>query len=486
MESTETITISKSEYESMKWQISDLARQLAHLKRIIYGAKSEKFIPSDPAQGSLFEVEPVAVEEKTRQQVSYTREVPKQKKQPLRMELPAHLKRVEEVVEPADLPLGAKKIGEAVTEILEYEPGTCFVRRIIRPKYLISTTDEQTEIRIAELPSLPIPKGNAGAGILAHILVSKFVDHLPFYRQRQMFKRQQVELSESTLGGWFSAGCELLDPLYEALKKRLLETDYLMADESPMPVQTKDKPGATHRGYQWVYYDPVRRMVLFDYRQSRGREGPRQMLKDFKGYLQTDGYTVYDNLKSKEEMTLLACMAHARRKFDQAKDNDRARAEQALKMFAELYQVEQQARDQQMNHHHRQLLREELSEPVLNRIEQWLQQNLDQVAPSSGIGKAIRYTLQLWPRLERYTQDGRFEIDNNLIENSIRPLALGRKNYLFAGSHKAAQHVAIMYSLLATCKLNDIEPWAWLKDTLTKLPDYPANRLYELLPGYQG
>lgn len=253
-----------------------------------------------------------------------------------------------------------------------------------------------------------------------------------------------------------------------------------------MPVQTKDKPGATHRGYQWVYYDPVRRMVLFDYRQSRGREGPRQMLKDFKGYLQTDGYTVYDNLKSKEEMTLLACMAHARRKFDQAKDNDRARAEQALKMFAELYQVEQQARDQQMNHHQRQLLREELSVPVLNRIEQWLQQNLGQVAPGSGIGKAIRYTLQLWPRLRSYTQDGRFEMDNNLIENSIRPLALGRKNYLFAGSHKAAQHVAIMYSLLATCKLNDIEPWAWLKDTLTKLPDYPANRLHELLPGYQG
>ena len=480
MAGTDKVTITKAEYE----RFLAMEHELAQLKRMIFGAKSEKFIPSDPGQGSLFEVEAQAIAEKKQQQISYTREQPREKKHPLRTELPAHLERMIEVIEPEDLPEGSKKIGELATEILEYEPATLFVRRIIRPKYLINTSDEQSNIRVAELPSLPIPKGNAGAGLLAQLLVSKFVDHLPFYRQRQMFKRQEVELAESTLGGWFNASCQLLEPLYDTLKKQLFDTDYLMADESPIPVQTQNKPGATHKGYQWVYYDPVRRLVLFDYRKSRGREGPDEMLEDFKGFLQTDGYAAYENLKNKD-ITLLACMAHARRKFDQAKNNDQARAEYALKMFAELYQIEREARERELDHSQRHQIRQERALQVLVRMEKWLKENLDQVAPKSAIAIAIRYTLNLWPRLQRYTKQGRFEIDNNLIENTIRPLALGRKNYLFAGSHKAAQQVAIIYSLLSTCKQHNIEPWAWLRNTLSKLPDHPANRLNELLPDYQ-
>lgn len=484
MASKETISISKQEYDELKRQIAELSHELAKLKRMLFGKRSEKFIQSETGQTSLFEIEPQAVEEEPREEITYTRKKPV-KKQPLRTELPAHLKRVSETIEPENLPEGAKKIGELITEVLEYKPADIFVRQIIRPKYVIKSDDEQTAIRIAELPSLPIPKGNAGAGLIAQLIVSKFVDHLPFYRQRQIFKRQDLDVAESTLGGWFNAGCQLLEPLYDKLVQKVLDTDYLMADESPMPVQTKDKAGATHKGYQWVYYDPVRRLVLFDYRKSRGREGPREVLKDFKGYLQTDGYSVYDNLKSEQDVTLLACMAHARRKFDEAKNNDKARAEEALRMFADLYQLERQARDQQLDHTQRQELRQKESLPILEKMKAWLDKNLIQVAPKSAIGIAIQYTLNLWSRLERYTEQGRFEIDNNLIENTIRPLALGRKNYLFAGSHNAARQAAIVYSLMSTCKQHNIEPWAWLRDTLTKLPDHPANKLHELLPGYQ-
>jgi hypothetical protein len=206
------------------------------------------------------------------------------------------------------------------------------------------------------------------------------------------------------------------------------------------------------------------------------------MLKDFKGFLQTDGYSAYNNLKDPSDVTLLACMAHARRKFDQAKDNDRARADEALTMFARLYRIERQASEQGLDADARYTLRQQEAVPQLAELKAWLEKNKDQVVPKSAMGQAIHYTLSLWPRLVRYVDQGRFEIDNNLIENTIRPLALGRKNYLFAGSHQAAQQAAIVYSLLGTCKLNNINPQAWLNDTLTKLPDWPANRLHELLP----
>ena len=485
MTNQETITITRNEYESFLAQRSEieyLKHQLSELKRMIFGSKRERFIPGDTGQGVLFDLEEAKEERAKKEEITYTREKPKSKKQPLRLELPAHLPRREEVLEPVDLPEGAKRIGEVITEILDYTPADLHVRRIIRPKYIISSNDEKTEITIAELPVLPIPKGNAGAGLLSHILISKYVDHLPFYRQVQMFKRQKVNIAESTINGWFNATCRLLEPLYETLKKRLLTSDYLMADETPIPVLTKDKPGSTHKGYHWVYYDPVDKLVLFDYRKSRSREGPEDMLKEFSGYLQTDGYVAYTNLKNKEKITLLACMAHARRKFEHARENDPERSEEALRMFGRLYDVEREARENEYDTQQIKKLREEKSVPVLKEMEQWLKEKIQTVLPKSALGMAIAYTLGLWPRLVRYTEDGRFRIDNNLIENSIRPVALGRKNYLFAGSHQAAQHAALIYSLLATCKINDVEPFQWLKNTLEVIPDYPANQLENLLP----
>jgi hypothetical protein len=313
--------------------------------------------------------------------------------------------------------------------------------------------------------------------------VSKFVDHLPFYRQVQMFKRQNLEIAESTINGWFNAGCDLLEPLYQALKARMLSSDYLMADETPIPVLTKDKPGATHKGYHWVYYDPVHRLVLFDYRKSRGREGPDEMLKEFAGYLQTDGYNAYDHYENRSQITLLACMAHARRKFEHALENNPSLAGNALKMFQALYDIERDIREINLETDAIGSLRQEKSKPILDQMESWLREQIILVPPKSAIGMAMAYTLNLWPRLIRYINDGRLQIDNNLIENSIRPVALGRKNYLFAGSHEAAQQAAVIYSILATCKLHGVEPFAYLSKILAIIPDFPANQLHTLLPG---
>ena len=257
-----------------------------------------------------------------------------------------------------------------------------------------------------------------------------------------------------------------------------------MADETPIPVLTKDKPGSTHKGYHWVYYAPLERRVCFDYRKGRGREGPREFLDGFKGALQTDGYAAYNGFEKQDGVTLLACLAHARRKFEKCKDNDPMRANHALKKIQELYDVEREAREQKFTFEERKELRQKESVPVLTELEKWMKKELIEVLPKIAIGEAIDYTLKLWKRLERYTEDGRWEIDNNKIENSIRPVALGRKNYMFAGSHEGARNAAMIYSFLGTCKINNVEPYAWLKDVLTRIPDHSIQQLEELLPGY--
>lgn len=488
MSKGETITISKAEYQQLLKAVSEvdlLKHQLADLQRMIFGQKRERFVSPDPNQGILFDFPAEEVTEAEKLEITYTRNKPKkEKKQPLRAELPAHLPRKEEIIEPDGVPENARKIGESITEILEYKPANIYVRKIIRPKYVVEAGDEQTKITIAPLPSLPIPKGNAGASVIAHILVSKFTDHLPYYRQSKIFRRQNLYIPDSTIGGWANTAInKWFLPLWETMRTTITETSYLMADETPIPVLTEDKPGATHRGYFWVYYDPVRKIVVFDYRESRGREGPKKFLENFEGSLQTDGYIAYEKLAPPGKIILLACMAHARRKFEKALDNDPARAEKVLTLIQELYKVEREAREAELSFDDIKTLRQEKSVEVLGKLEKYLIQEHPNVLPQSAIGKAFNYTLNLWPRLKRYVEDGRFRIDNNLIENSIRPVALGRKNYLFAGSHDGARNAAVIYSLLATCKLNDIEPFGWLKNALETIPDYPANQLHRLIPG---
>jgi len=464
-------------------QIAFLQEELAQLKRMIFGSKSERFIAENDSQLSLFEAEQKERITPKEETISYNRKkASKDKNKAKRLFLPAHLPREEELIEPYKITESSKKIGEEVTEILEYNPGNLHVRRIVRPKYVNEQKGCEPQIIIAELPSLPIPKGNAGAGLLAHLMVSKFVDHLPFYRIRQQFKRQGVDLAESTMNGWYTSICKLLSPLYDTLIKETLKADYLMADETPLPVLTKDKPGSTHKGYHWVYVDPVNKNVCFDYRKGRGREGPKSFLKDFSGSLQTDGYVAYDEFGRDEKITLLACMAHARRKFEQALDTNKSVAELALSKIQELYAIEREAKENNYSYLQRKELRQEKVAPLLEEFEQWLKKKISATLPKSKIGMAMSYTLKFWPRLKRYVDNGKYEIDNNLVENTIRPVAIGRKNYLFAGSHQGAQQAAIMYSFLGTCKLNKVEPFAWLKKVLEVIPEYKANKLVELLP----
>ena len=343
-------------------------QELAQLKRMIFGSKSERFIQGDTGQLTLGLDSPQeeAPEVET-EELSYTRKKPeKEKESPIRLALPAHLLRQEHVIEPAEDVTGAKKIGEVVTEILEYTPGKFYVVKYVRPKYALA---KEGGIVIGDLPSLPIPKGNAGPGVLAHMAVSKYQDHLPFHRQAKQFKRQDMIIAESTMNGWFAALCRLLEPLYDKLTSLVRQSSYLMADETPIPVLTKDKPGATHKGFFWVYYSPIERRVCFDYRQGRGREGPELFLDEFRGTLQTDGYAAYNKFEKREGITLLACMAHARRKFDQAQDNDPKRAGYVLKKIQELYEVESKAREQELSHEQRKELRQKEAKPVLEELE---------------------------------------------------------------------------------------------------------------------
>jgi transposase len=487
MESNETVTISKAEFEAflkLKSEFEFLKHELSELKRMIFGAKRERFIPSNENQTSLFDL-PQEIEPQAQQteKITYERKkTNKEKNNPVRTDLPAHLLRVKEIIEPVNLPEGAIKIGETVTELLVFKQSEFFVRQIVRPKYIISQSDEQTQIVTASMPSLPIPKGNADASVLAHILVSKYVDHLPFYRQVQIMKRQNLTIAESTISGWFKAACNLLEPVYQRMIERLITASYLQADETPMPVLSDNKPGSTHKGYLWVYHDPLVRLAIFKYEKTRGREGPDGFLEDFSGHLQTDGYTAYNNLKKPKNIEQLACMAHARRKFEHAKENDSVRAEAALVMFAKLYDMERELRDSQADYNQIKQRRQQEAVPVLNQMKQWLDENINQTLPKSAIGQAIAYTLTLWNRLARYVEDGRFQIDNNLIENAIRPVALGRKNYLFAGSHDAAQNAAMLYSILASCKLNNINPFDYLNHVLSTISSCPEKEIDKLLP----
>jgi len=470
-------------YEALQFENLYLRSEIDKLKRLIFGARSERFVSStNPSQLLLgLDTEPTPPVTEERESISYDRKKKQGKENaiPVRQALPAHLYRDEIVIEPENKPEEAVKIGEEITEQLEYKPGTLYVKKYVRPKYAVKSKEK---VIISDLPSFPITKGIAGPGLLAHILISKFVDHLPFYRQIQQFKRQDVEIASSTMNDWLTASCNLLSPLYDKLKEKIQQSDYIKADETPINVLTEDKPGASHKGYHWVYYSPHERLVCFDYQKSRGREGPDEFLKDYRGILQTDGYAVYNTFEKSDKITMLACLAHARRKFDEAKNNDQPRAEYMLLQIQKLYAIERLADDQNLSYEDRGLLRVKKSKPILDEIEHWLKENIVQVLPKSQIGIAIAYTISLWSRLKRYVEDGRYEIDNNKIENSIRPVAIGRKNYMFAGSHEGANRAAMMYSFLGTCKINDIEPFTWLSDTLSRIADHKANRLEELLP----
>jgi len=480
--STEAIHY-KEKYEELTIQHIQLKHELDQLKRLVFGSRHERFVPTTPQEQLALglDVQQVQPPVPSVQTIEYTRkrkEASSEKLQTGRMKLPASLPREQVIIEPAQDVSGWIKIGEEITEELERIPGKLFVRQYVRPKY---AKPDGNGVVIGELPSRPIDKGIAGPGLLAQIIIDKYTDHLPIQRQVQRFEREGMKLPSSTLTDWISATCALLDPLYEVLRKEVLSSTYLQADETPIKVLDKAKKGTTHRGFHWVYHAPQERLVLFDYREGRGREGPTECLKDFKGYLQTDGYAVYEDFDKKPGITLLHCMAHARRKFDEAKDNDLVRASYVLTEMQKLYALERQAKENELSVDELYQIRRKII-PVLDDLKQWMLENYRSVLPQSAIGQAIYYSLQRWDKLCLYTTDGRLQIDNNLVENAIRPVAIGRKNYLFAGSHNGARRAAMLYSLLGTCKINGVNPFEWLREALTRIPDHPVNNLQQLLP----
>lgn len=483
MNREQLLEVVKEQYEIKE----QLQSELAQLKKMIFGAKSERFVPEAiPEQTNLDfgatsevpKVEPVT------ETITYEREKNNGKQKPSRQPIPAHLERVVHEIQPEEDVTGLVKIGEEVTEELEYVPGKLFVNKYVRSKY-VKPEGEKTKVLIGKLPERPLEKCIAGPQLLAALIVAKFIDHLPAYRQSQMFKRMGVELPDSTLVDWINRTGGLLKPLYEAQKRLTLTASYLQADETPIGVLESDNPGSLHRGYYWIYHDPVKRLVIFDYRQGRGREGPKEILKNFKGHLQTDGYGVYDEFGRRQGIALMHCWAHARRKFAEAEDSDHAKAGYVLQEIQKLYALEREMKEQQLSEAEIKTLRTEKALPLIEALKKWMIIAKPGVLPKSPMGKAIDYTLSRIDALKIYTTNGKLQIDNNLAENAIRPIALGRKNYLFAGSHDAAQNAAMFYSLFATCKAKDINPYIWLSETLKKIAGHPINRIEELLPGWK-
>ena len=464
-------------------KFSSMKFELSQLKRLVFGSKRERFVSNgEDGQMSLpFEVEALRDEtEPPTEKISFTRRKANRKNHHGRLPLPDHLPVEEITIEPEEDVTGLKCIGYEITDELEYDAAILKIKRYKRPKYAKANNEG---VITGNLPTRPIEKCIAGAGLLAHIHVSKFVYHLPFYRQAQRFKTEhQMVIPSSTIDSWQTGVAKLMWPLYEELKRQVLSQGYIQLDETPIKVLDQRKKGKCHRGWHWVYHSPIEHMVFFDYQQGRGREGPRKLLTDFKGYLQTDGYKVYDWFGVQKDITLVNCMAHARRFFEKALSDDRKRSEYAMEEIQKLYRIERKAREQGLSPEQRHELRLDESLPILNALGTWMAEQIKTTLPKSPFGKALIYSVSRWDHLMAYLKDGHLEIDNNLVENAIRPNALGRKNHLFAGSHAGAQKAAMFYSFFGTCKFNDVDPFKWMKTVLEIIPDYQANKLVDLLP----
>jgi len=480
-------------HDELQVKYAALVHELDQLKKMIFGSKNERFVPADESkinpQLSLdLDAETIALCKLTDAvKIEYIRtktEVTenKPKAHPGRMKLPENIRREVIVLQPDIDVSGLKKIGDDITEVLDLIPAELYVKQYIRPKYVQPAGQESNTVITASLPGRIMEKCMAGEGLLAQIVVDKYVDHLPLHRQLQRFERAGIKIAQSTINDWMKAVLTQLTALYEVHKKHVLQSGYLHADETPLKVLDDDKKNASHQGYYWVYHNSIAKLALFDYRKGRGREGPDDILKDFRGYLQTDGYAVYDAFDKRQDITLMHCMAHARRKFVEALNSDKDRAAYVLELFQQLYAIERTIKDDELSYHALLQLRQTKAEPILQALKEWMTAEYPKVLPKSPIGQAIAYCLPRWQKLSIYTTQPWLNIDNNPVESAIRPVAIGRKNYLFAGSHDAAQRAAMVYSLFATCRMHNINPYTWLKDVLQRMHLYQTSYIHELLP----
>jgi len=380
---------------------------------------------------------------------------------------------------------GLHCIGESVSEMLDWVPASLRLLRVTRPKYACRACNSVVQ---APAPERPIAGGLATPALLAQVLVAKYCDHTPLYRQAPIFARHGVDLPRSTLAGWVGGACWWLEALHERLAKAVLASDHLFADDTPVPVLDPGR-GRTKTGRLWVYAreqrgwsGPEPPAAVYMFAPDRKAERPVAHLQHFKGVLHVDGYPGFERLTAKGEITLAACWAHTRRKFyDVAQAEGTPLAHEALARIAGLYAVEAQVRGQSPAH--RLAVRRTLSKPIVVALKAWLEAQLPQLPGRGKLAEAMRYALGRWAGLTRFLHDGRVELDTNPVERAIRPIALGRKNHLFAGSDGGGARWAVVCSLIETCKLNGVEPYAYLRDVLTRMVEgHPVNRLDELLP----
>ena len=480
-----TLLVRDAELKRRELKIAQLTLELAHHRRIRFGCKSEAltseqrdlFIETSDEDGAAI------VAELAQQQPAVA--APRPHKRAGRNPLPPELPRIEHRHEPESCTCGAcgrdlVKIGEDISEQLDVEPARFFVHRHIRPQYACRTCETVTA---APVPAALIDGGLAAPGLHAWVLIQKYLDHLPLYRIEKISERHGVPIARSTLAQWVGQLGVSLQPLVDRLAELLKEGEVLHADETPVQ-QLDPGKGKTKRAYMWAYrsndLEGAPRIVVFDYQISRSGEHARNFLQDWRGHLMVDDYGGY-KASFRQGVTELACLAHCRRKFfDLHAAGGHPVAQEALRRIGELYAFEAQVREGDVAA--RFALRQQESLPRLTALHDWLITQRVKTADGSGLARAIDYSLKRWTALIRYVDCGHLPIDNNLVENAIRPITLGRRNWLFTGSERAGRRAAAIQSLLATAKLNGLEPLAWLKDTLEKLPTWPYSRIDALLP----
>ena len=497
------LSLKDAEISRKNAEIKKLSDTLLWLRRKVFGKMSEKNLPLDPDQLLLFEQEHLTDEERARldkeveaaeQQMTKTITV---KVKPSRRDLDTTGLPTEVIdIYPDGTTDENGKLKDEYVEIgtdessrLEHIAAKTYIKKTVIHKVMLKSdsnnkTPEDRRIICARLPLAPVNRCMAGASVLADIIIGKFMYHLPFYRQIQQYKESGITISDSTMGGWYEAAVEKLKLLYDILRQHILQSEYIQIDESVLPVIDSEKHKA-RKGYEWCVRDAIRGAVMFYYdRGSRGGKVAREILGAYKGAVQCDGYDAYDQFEKNDNITVYGCWAHARRKFVDALNENNRLATEALCFIRKIYKVESDANKAGLNADERKEQRLKISYPTIRLFETWMKETYLKVLPNSKMGDAIEYTYSLLPRLSRYVNDGRIHIDNNLIENAIRPLALGRKNYLFCGNDASAYRAAIVYSLISTCKAVDVDPRTWMEDVLRKIPYYQRDQrdLAELLP----
>lgn len=494
------VHLSISQYQHLLDTISQLTDKNSRLQeenyqllRRLWGKKSEKRLPDAPCQLSICWQTPQDAPPQEVIEEKYKKEVATEKKNYSRFRkdfkgkkieshsrkpLPEELERREVILLP-DVDLkGAKEIGKEITERLEIEPAKVYVARTVRPKYRLV----DGRIVIAPLPIQALSRSNAGATMVASLAVSKYTDHLPLHRQLEIFRRQGLRLAASTVNGWCQAGAQELEPIYNELRELLRSSRYVMADETPYKVLESDQPGSLHQGYMWNFYLPSRKTPFFEYHKGRGQSALGILLDSQVRVVQSDGYIVYELFDDLPGYLHLACWAHARRKYVEAESSDPLRAAEILKMIADLYRYEQEIRQKGLTGDDKVAYRRKYSYPKLKQIEEWVEKHRKEVKSGSLMDKAILYTYGRMEQLSGYVNEAEFEIDNNAVERSIRPLTLNRKNVLFGGSHDAAYAAAIYFTLLGCCRENNVNPRQWMEDVLIRVKTCKPTDYSGLIP----